>query len=84
MSQSPITENFLTDIKEQLRVEFEKSFRNLKEYEFLEKELQKAIDSVKMVTVDLIANVPVSKEPQSLNKPVDEVKMNKVENKPKK
>ena len=40
--ESPITENFLTDIKEQLRVEFEKSFRNLKEYEFLEKELQKA------------------------------------------
>lgn len=44
-----------------------------------QKELQKAIDSVKMVTVDLIANVPVSKEPQSLNKPFDEVKMNKVE-----
>jgi ATP-dependent Clp protease ATP-binding subunit ClpA len=40
--QSPITENFLTDIKEQLRVEFEKSFRNLKEYEFLEKEIKKA------------------------------------------
>jgi ATP-dependent Clp protease ATP-binding subunit ClpA len=40
--QSPITENFLTDIKNQLRVEFEKSFRNLKEYEFLENELNKA------------------------------------------
>jgi ATP-dependent Clp protease ATP-binding subunit ClpA len=40
--QSPITENFLTDIKNQLRVEFEKSFRNLKEYEFLESELTKA------------------------------------------
>jgi len=39
--ESPITENFLTDIKTQLRVEFEKSFRNLKEYEFLEKEIQK-------------------------------------------
>ena len=38
---SPITENFLTDIKEQLRLEFEKSFRGLKEYEFLEKEMQK-------------------------------------------
>jgi ATP-dependent Clp protease ATP-binding subunit ClpA len=36
---SPITENFLTDIKDQLRVEFEKSFRNLKEYEMLEKEI---------------------------------------------
>jgi ATP-dependent Clp protease ATP-binding subunit ClpC len=40
--ESPITENFLTDIKEQLRVEFEKSFRSLKEYEFLEKEIKKA------------------------------------------
>ena len=40
--ESPITENFLTDIKEQLRVEFEKSFRNIKEYEFLEKEIKKA------------------------------------------
>jgi hypothetical protein len=40
--KSPIQENFLTDIKEQLRVEFEKSFRNLKEYEFLEKEIKKA------------------------------------------
>jgi len=39
--ESPITENFLSDIKTQLRVEFEKSFRNLKEYEFLEKEIQK-------------------------------------------
>ena len=40
--ESPITENFLTDIKEQLRVEFEKSFRNIKEYEFLETEIKKA------------------------------------------
>jgi ATP-dependent Clp protease ATP-binding subunit ClpA len=39
--ESPITENFLTDIKEQLQVEFEKSFRNLKEYELLEKDLKK-------------------------------------------
>lgn len=39
--ESPITENFLTDIQEQLQVEFEKSFRNLKEYELLEKDLQK-------------------------------------------
>jgi ATP-dependent Clp protease ATP-binding subunit ClpA len=38
--KSPITENFLVDIKDQLRVEFEKSFRNLKEYEALEKEIQ--------------------------------------------
>merc|ERR1711918_248966 len=36
---SPINENFLTDIKDQLRVEFEKSFRNLKEYEMLKKEI---------------------------------------------
>ena len=42
--ESPINENFLTDIKEQLKIEFEKSFRNLKEYDFLEKEIQKASD----------------------------------------
>jgi ATP-dependent Clp protease ATP-binding subunit ClpA len=40
--ESPITENFLTDIKEQLRTEFEKSFRNVKEYQFLENEIKKA------------------------------------------
>lgn len=40
--ESPITENFLVDIKDQLRVEFERSFRNLKEYDFLEKEISKA------------------------------------------
>lgn len=40
--ESPITENFLTDIKEQLRVEFEQSFRNMKNYEFLQKEIKKA------------------------------------------
>ena len=40
--ESPITENFLVDIKDQLRVEFERSFRDLKEYNFLEKEIQKA------------------------------------------
>jgi len=40
--QSPITENFLIDIKEQLRTEFERSFRTLKEYEFLESEIQKS------------------------------------------
>lgn len=39
--ESPITENFLSDIKEQLQVEFEKSFRSLKEYEILEKDLNK-------------------------------------------
>lgn len=38
--ESPITENFLTDIQTQLHLEFEKSFRNLKEYELLEKDLQ--------------------------------------------
>jgi ATP-dependent Clp protease ATP-binding subunit ClpA len=37
---SPINENFLTDIKGQLRVEFERSFRSLKEYEMLEKEIK--------------------------------------------
>ena len=43
--ESPITENFLSDIKEQLRVEFEKSFRNLKDYDFLENEIKKSINS---------------------------------------
>ena len=38
--KSPITENFLVDIKEQLRVEFESSFRTIKEYEVLEKEIK--------------------------------------------
>ena len=40
--KSPINENFLVDIRDQLRIEFEKSFRNLKEYEFLEREIKKA------------------------------------------
>jgi ATP-dependent Clp protease ATP-binding subunit ClpA len=39
--ESPITENFLIDIKDQLRVEFEKSFRTLNNYQFLERELKK-------------------------------------------
>jgi ATP-dependent Clp protease ATP-binding subunit ClpA len=39
--ESPITENFLADLKEQMRIEFEKSFRNLKNYEFLQRELEK-------------------------------------------
>ena len=43
--ESPITENFLVDIKDQLRVEFERSFRTLKEYDFLEKEIKKASSS---------------------------------------
>ena len=43
--ESPITENFLSDIKEQLRVEFEKSFRNLKDYDFLENEIKKSTNS---------------------------------------
>jgi ATP-dependent Clp protease ATP-binding subunit ClpA len=37
---SPITENFLTDIKGQLENEFEKSFRTVKTYQKLEKEVQ--------------------------------------------
>jgi hypothetical protein len=38
--KSPITENFLVDIKDQLRVEFEKSFLTLNDYEKLEKEVK--------------------------------------------
>jgi len=40
--ESPITENFFTDIKGELQVEFEKSFRSLNNYTFLEKEIKKA------------------------------------------
>jgi ATP-dependent Clp protease ATP-binding subunit ClpA len=43
--ESPITENFLVDIKDQLRIEFEKSFRNLKDYDFFQNEIQKEISS---------------------------------------
>jgi len=38
--KSPITENFLVDIKDQLRGEFEKSFRTLTDYDGLEQEIQ--------------------------------------------
>jgi ATP-dependent Clp protease ATP-binding subunit ClpA len=38
--ESPITENFLSDIQTQLQLEFEKSFRNLKEYQLLENSLK--------------------------------------------
>jgi hypothetical protein len=40
--ESPITENFLLDIKEQLGFEFKESFRTLKDFEKLSKELEKA------------------------------------------
>ena len=43
-----------------------------------EAELEKAIDSVKMSTVDMIAKMPVSKTPDAMNKPIDEIKMNSV------
>jgi ATP-dependent Clp protease ATP-binding subunit ClpA len=39
--ESPITENFLFDIKDQLKEEFSKSFRNLKNYDFFKKEIEK-------------------------------------------
>jgi len=40
--QSPITENFLLDLKGELGHEFQDSFRNLKDFEKLSKELEKA------------------------------------------
>jgi ATP-dependent Clp protease ATP-binding subunit ClpA len=43
--KSPITENFLVDIKGQLRGEFEGSFRKLQRYEFLQKEIKKTNNS---------------------------------------
>jgi ATP-dependent Clp protease ATP-binding subunit ClpA len=39
--ESPITENFLVDMKDQLKFEFEKSYRKLKNYEFFQNEIQK-------------------------------------------
>ncbi|KAB2858790.1 MAG: AAA domain-containing protein, partial [Flavobacteriales bacterium] len=39
--KSPITEDFLTDIQNQLKVEFKKSIRNLKQTNILEKDLKK-------------------------------------------
>ena len=53
---SPITENFLTDIKHQLRIEFEKSFRNLKDYKFLQKEMQKESKTDSTANEKKIAN----------------------------
>jgi ATP-dependent Clp protease ATP-binding subunit ClpA len=40
--QSPITENFLLDLKGELGYEFQDSFRNLKDFDKLSKELEKA------------------------------------------
>ena len=39
--QSPITDNFLSDLREQLQIEFDKSFRTIKDYEGLEKDIKK-------------------------------------------
>lgn len=39
--RSPITENFLTDIRKQLQGEFEKSFRNVSTYALMERELKR-------------------------------------------
>ena len=50
--KSPITENFLTDIKTQLEVEFEKSFRNIKTYQDLEKDLKKVKSTTKDKNLD--------------------------------
>ena len=40
--ESPVKENYLVDIRDELKGEFEKSFRNVKDYEFLESEIKKA------------------------------------------
>lgn len=39
--KSPITENFLVDIRDQLKLQFENSFRSLDNYQFLEENLRK-------------------------------------------
>ena len=40
--------------------------------------LQKAIEIARMKTIDSIANMPVSKDPQTMNKPLEDVKLNSV------
>lgn len=50
--ESPIAENFLSDIQAQLRIEFEKSFKNLHEYNLLEKDLKKADNNTKKSTTE--------------------------------
>lgn len=39
--KSPITESFLTDMQKQIKVEFERSFRSIENYELLEREIDK-------------------------------------------
>jgi ATP-dependent Clp protease ATP-binding subunit ClpA len=51
--ESPITENFLIDIQKELHVEFEKSFRDLKDYKFLEKEIKKSNDKAQKYLEDM-------------------------------
>jgi ATP-dependent Clp protease ATP-binding subunit ClpC len=50
--KSPITENFLMDIRDQLRIEFKKSFRNLKDYDFLQKEIKKEAGNQKVEKIE--------------------------------
>jgi ATP-dependent Clp protease ATP-binding subunit ClpA len=40
--QSPIKENFLSDLKTEISTEFEQSFRTLRDYAFLESEIEKS------------------------------------------
>jgi ATP-dependent Clp protease ATP-binding subunit ClpA len=56
--KSPITENFFSDIRGELEVEFEKSFRNMRKYKNLEKDLQ-AIENQddKVKTSQALSNV---------------------------
>jgi ATP-dependent Clp protease ATP-binding subunit ClpA len=51
--ESPITENFLVDIKDELNVEFESSFRALDDHEFLENEIRKSHDKAQIYLKDL-------------------------------
>jgi ATP-dependent Clp protease ATP-binding subunit ClpA len=39
--ESPITENFFSDIKEQLQGEFQRSFRNITDYDLFEKQMNR-------------------------------------------
>ena len=39
--ESPITENFFVDLKDEIQIEFERSFRGLENYEILEREIEK-------------------------------------------
>jgi ATP-dependent Clp protease ATP-binding subunit ClpA len=66
--KSPITENFLDDIKKQLKIEFEKSFNTLKEYQFLENKIIKKNSEFKIKNPEETKNLLKETVLSALNK----------------